>query len=56
MAHRVVCLRDWDYRAKAKALVAYKAGWVGLVPNAAFAAAPAGVFQETEDDGRARKP
>lgn len=56
MARRVVCLMDWDYRAKPKVIVAYKAGWNGLVPNAAFVAAPVGVFQEVGKDGDARKP
>lgn len=56
MAHRVFCLADWDHQPKRKVIVAYKAGWVGLVPNAALLAAPAGVFQETGKDGDARKP
>lgn len=46
MARRVRCLADWDHRATRAAVVAYPAGWSGLVPEAAFAAAPAGVFEE----------
>lgn len=46
MARRVRCLAAFDHHATRAVVVAYSVGWSGLVPEAAFAAAPAGVFEE----------
>ncbi|WP_156899514.1 hypothetical protein [Pleomorphomonas koreensis] len=56
MAHRVEVLRDWDFRAKLGVIVAFKAGQKVLATEAAWKAAPEGVFQEVQRDGKTRKP
>lgn len=48
---RVVFARDYDHRAKAGVVLAYKAGWSGLIPTAhANAARAAGVLHGNETD------
>lgn len=56
MAHRVEVLRDWDFCAKPGVIVAFKAGQNVLATEAAWKAAPLGVFKEMARDGKTRKP
>lgn len=43
----VKVLKDWDWRERPTALVAYKAGNVHNIPKRAFDEAPEGVFEMT---------
>lgn len=44
-------IRDFDYRTTRKAIVAYKAGWSGNVPQSHHAAAEAAGVLEAEPNG-----
>jgi hypothetical protein len=46
MAHRVRFLAAVDVRATAHVVVAYPAGWAGLIPNAQFDRLRPGTFEE----------
>ena len=60
----VKVLKDWDWRERPSALVAYKAGKTHNVTKRAFEAAPEGVFEqvsapkrgENGDDTKAVRP
>ena len=48
---KVTFAKDFDYRTPRKAIVAYKAGWSGSIPQSHYAAAEAAGVLEAEKNG-----